>query len=243
MPHEPTTAPAETQDHRLTLEDLGITTDDIARAMGYAGGADQTHFGSDLEALLVEAPQHASIRAGFRVLPAGSFRIEREYFWVDDRRFDAGRIIAAPLKGAETLALFVTTAGPGMTAWTQALMAEPDMLRAYFVDAIGSEIADRAADWIEARVAEWASEHGQRTSNRYSPGYCDWNVYEQHKLFSFLPDGFCDIHLTESALMQPEKSVSGIIGIGGRVKRVDYACNICEMEHCFRRRLRPDPVQ
>lgn len=242
MADEPAYASAQTQDYALTLDDLGLTPDDLARAMGYAHGAGQTHFGTDLEAVLAEAPQHAAIRAGFSVLPASSFRIERECFWVDACRFDAGRIITAPLKGAEILAVFVTTAGAGMTTWTQTLMAERDMLRAYFVDALGSEIADKTADWIEAEIVAWADEHGLRTSNRYSPGYCDWNVSEQHRLFSLLPPDFCGIRLTESALMQPEKSVSGIIGIGGRVKRVDYACNICEMEHCFRRRVRPDAV-
>ncbi|MCK7538940.1 MAG: hypothetical protein MZV63_52410 [Marinilabiliales bacterium] len=46
-------------------------------------------------------------------------------------------------------------------------------------------------------------------TNRFSPGYCGWDVAEQHKLFSFFKDNFCGITLTESALMNPVKSVSG----------------------------------
>jgi hypothetical protein len=53
-------------------------------------------------------------------------------------------------------------------------------------------------------------------------------VSDQHDLFSLLPEDFCGIRLTESAMMVPVKSVSGIIGIGPGVERVDYQCKNCQ---------------
>jgi hypothetical protein len=44
-------------------------------------------------------------------------------------------------------------------------------------------------------------------------------VAEQHKLFSLLPPGICGITLSDSALMHPIKSVSGITGIGKHCKQ------------------------
>lgn len=65
---------------------------------------------------------------------------------------------------------------------------------------------------------------GMVTTNRFNPGYCGWDVTEQHKLFSLMADNYCGIRLTESALMDPVKSGSGFIGIGKSVKRVPYTC-------------------
>jgi hypothetical protein len=227
------------QTYRFTVDfaDLGLTTDDIARGMGYTDGVQSTYFGDDLDALMAEAADHACIEGGFRVFSPESVFFEREGFRVEEHYFETGRIIADPLRSAATLAFFVVTAGAGFSAWSSKLMRERDHVQAYFVDALGSEAVEKAADWVEARIIDWSAERGRGTTNRYSPGYCGWSVAEQHNLFSLLPPDFCGVKLTESALMQPEKSVSGIVGIGGSVERLDYGCKICTLEHCFRRRL------
>jgi cobalamin-dependent methionine synthase I len=79
---------------------------------------------------------------------------------------------------------------------------------------------------------------GMGTTNRYSPGYCDWDITEQKKLFGLLPAVFCGISLTESMLMKPIKSISGIIGIGKEVSFKRYSCNYCKDNHCLYRNKR-----
>ncbi len=93
-------------------------------------------------------------------------------------------------------------------------------------------------DWLQNKIEERAIQDGLNTTNKFSPGYCGWNVIEQHKLFNLLPENFCGITLSESALMRPIKSVSGIIGLGKYVKKMDYQCQICEQENCFYRKKR-----
>jgi hypothetical protein len=60
-------------------------------------------------------------------------------------------------------------------------------------------------------------------------------VADQHKLFSFFPENCCGVSLTESALMHPIKSVSGIIGLGKEVRYREYTCNLCGLAECFYR--------
>jgi len=72
-----------------------------------------------------------------------------------------------------------------------------------------------------------------KMSNRYSPGYCNWNVAEQHKLFKLLPKDFCGVSLTESVLMQPIKSISGFIGVGEKIKYHHYKCKFCTQKQCI----------
>jgi hypothetical protein len=107
---------------------------------------------------------------------------------------------------------------------------------------MGSEVVERTADWLEKRLIEQIVPLGWSSTNRYSPGYCDWHVAEQHSLFSLLPEGFCGITLTPSALMVPIKSISGIIGLGPDVQRGEYQCSICELKDCFRRSEDPEPA-
>ena len=75
-------------------------------------------------------------------------------------------------------------------------------------------------------------------SDRYSPGYCEWSVAEQQKLFSLLPENFCGISLSDSSLMTPIKSVSGIIGIGKDLKQKGYQCNWCNDQNCIYGRIK-----
>jgi hypothetical protein len=79
---------------------------------------------------------------------------------------------------------------------------------------------------------------GKKITNRYSPGYCGWDVTEQHKLFQLMPENYCGIKLTPSALMDPVKSISGIIGIGENVKNNPYTCRLCNQNDCVYRGIR-----
>lgn len=227
-----------TEKFTIPFGELALDTDDIARCMGYVDGMAGMPFAEQLNGLLAEVGDHVCLEGGFRIFTPDLVRIERDKLFVENIEFDTGRIIAGPLRGAESLAFFVATAGPGLTRWADALMEEGEHVLAYFVDALGSETVEKAADWLEAKIDAWAAAQEEPTTNRYSPGYCDWHVSEQHKFFSLLPEDFCGITLTESALMQPTKSVSGVIGIGGKAKKRAYACSICSMEQCFRRKTK-----
>jgi len=74
-------------------------------------------------------------------------------------------------------------------------------------------------------------------SNRFSPGYCTWDVSEQHKLFQLLPKEFCGVSLSDSALMQPIKSISGFIGIGKNITYNHYKCKFCTQKNCTYKKI------
>jgi hypothetical protein len=115
-------------------------------------------------------------------------------------------------------------------------MKDGDLLTGYIYDVAGSVIVDAAADFMQNELELSVNLSGKKITNRYSPGYCGWYVAEQHKLFQLVPDNYCGIRLTESALMDPVKSISGIIGIGANVKMNPYTCGLCEMKNCVYRK-------
>ncbi|MEE3446448.1 MAG: vitamin B12 dependent-methionine synthase activation domain-containing protein, partial [Prevotella sp.] len=70
------------------------------------------------------------------------------------------------------------------------------------------------------------------------PGYCGWHVSQQQLLFPLFNGQTCGVTLTDSSLMLPIKSVSGIIGVGEKVRRLDYTCGLCNFEKCYKRKLK-----
>ena len=146
-----------------------------------------------------------------------------------------GPIIAEGYAGAESFALFVATAGAEFDRWIHSETVCGDIVRQFVADAIGSEIAEWAAREAAESLRQAALREGLRISNSYSPGYCGWNVAEQHRLFALLPERPCGIELGRSALMKPEKSVSGIIALGREVEKRPYGCAICNRRNCYKR--------
>ena len=144
-------------------------------------------------------------------------------------------VIFSQIKKAGGAALFICTAGAEIGLRSRASMKEGDLLRGYVYDVIGSEVVENAADRMQEELRLEVAADGLKITNRFSPGYCGWDVAEQHKLFSFFPENYCGITLTESALMNPVKSVSGLIGIGREVRYAPYQCHLCEDKNCIYR--------
>jgi hypothetical protein len=232
MPEFPT---PETFSFSPSFQELAIDRTIVERDLGYRKGPPPEIVRQLIDEILPEVPLRLAIQCGFRILPPDLFSLTESGIECGDVHISTGPIIASQLKKSTTAALFVSTAGPLLEQWSHQLMAEADMMKGYLVDAIGSEVADRASEWLEKRIAERVTPRGWTITNRYCPGYCDWPVTDQQKLFSFFPPDFCGISLTPSSLMIPIKSLSGIIGLGPNVKRGAFQCSICELKDCFRR--------
>lgn len=155
----------------------------------------------------------------------------------DEVHLDAGAQIDAYLKGAEYLALFTCTAGAIFTDLSSRYNQAGDYLEAYIADAIGSITVEKAMDIIQDQLETEMKAEGLSITNRYSPGYCNWPVSGQRELFDVMGEIPVKVSLTESCLMLPIKSVSGVIGIGRNIKKRAYACQICKNKDCIYRKI------
>jgi hypothetical protein len=62
----------------------------------------------------------------------------------------------------------------------------------------------------------------------YSPGYCGWHISGQRALFRHLEPERIGITLNTSFLMQPLKSVSGVLVVGDpRIHEFDNDFDFC----------------
>lgn len=156
---------------------------------------------------------------------------------VDGICFKVGAQVCGYLKGADEAALFLCTAGALFSDEAHALNGAGDFMEAYIIDAIGSLSVERAMDRIHKALEGEQAERGLKITNRYSPGYCNWPLKDQKPLFAFVGENPTGIELSESCLMHPIKSVSGMIGIGQKARRRAYGCVVCNNKTCIYRRL------
>ncbi len=215
----------------------------INSLLGYPEGDLPEPLPGMIRTILEQAPGHTDIQGGYLITDQIEIT-DRHHLIIDGLEFVPTRAVAHQVRDAEKIALFMITAGEGITSWSQQELTQGDPMAGYIIDLIGSEIVVAALDRIQEDLAGKMDLEGFHITNRYSPGDCGWPVTDQHKLFSLFPENFCGISLSESSLMSPIKSVSGIIGIGEHVKKTAYACDLCEMETCvyrYRKQVRSAP--
>ena len=135
---------------------------------------------------------------------------------------------------AERLALFVATVGEPVAVRIRERFAERHPAAAAMLDAVASAAADGLAERLAERFAGAAGADGRALA--YSPGYCGWHVSGQGRLFARLRPEEIGVTLNASFLMQPLKSVSGVLVRGpGHIHRFapDYPfCADCAGRPC-----------
>ena len=207
----------------LSFEELGITPADVYEQMGYHDAQPDKATQQETAMILKEVSQW--LRPRF------------SYFVVNKQPdFEMGNIILRQLRGSEAFALFICTSGLEFEAYQHRLKEQGDMVRVFIADALGSVIAEKCADQMEKALQESIGKLGWKHTNRFSPGYCGWHVSQQQLLFPLFQGHTCGVKLTDSSLMIPIKSVSGIIGLGKKVRKLEYTCGLCDFKQCYKRK-------
>lgn len=227
---------------QIDLNRIDIPLEEIYSSMGTKGSEPDSKTIDTVDFLLGEAAQFLRPQFKYELLD-GSLSSDLLQLTLNGPQgpviFDCGRIIGRQLRGAQRFAVFVATAGPGYFQWLNAVNRRSDMFQAYVMDVVGSQVVESVADYMEQVLQAQIDQDAFHRTNRFSPGYCGWQVSEQPKLFSlFNEPNPCGIQLNESCIMLPEKSVSGVIGVGPDVRYLPYTCGLCDQKQCYKRKSR-----
>ncbi len=138
----------------------------------------------------------------------------------------ASPILRRNLDGANKVFPYILTIGPELE---RAAAEQGDLLKQYYLEEIANYALEQAADWLARHLEE---QYGVGGLSSMSPGSLeDWPITEQAKLFSIFgdTDKLIGVRLTESMLMIPRKSISGIFFPS---EEGFVACQLCERERC-----------
>jgi hypothetical protein len=143
------------------------------------------------------------------------------------------------------LAIFVITLGKEISTEISDRFNKGDLATASILDSAASEAAEMAADFVESRYRSHLEKAGRLSQSagimRFSPGYCGWHMGAQTKLFHFLKPHRIGITLNDSLLMQPLKSISGVIVSGPKkIFIFDDSFSFCDecVTHSCRDRIK-----
>jgi hypothetical protein len=144
---------------------------------------------------------------------------------------------------ADALALFAATLGSALIAKSSELFTKGGAALGFMLDSVNSSGAERLGGLMGQRFIEQLPLELRRSKalklQYYSPGNCNWDISSQEKLFRVLHPEEIGITLNARNVMQPFKSISGILVAGDiAIHRVapDFPfCNHCKTHKCLKR--------
>ena len=148
---------------------------------------------------------------------------------IEGIRFQS-RVLRVNLDTTEAAYPFLATCGMALQDWGD---TQPDMIRAYWAETIKEE-ALRAS--LAALFQEVDRREGPGHFSTMSPGSLEnWPISQQAPLFALLGEDTrqVGVTLTDSMLMIPTKSVSGVIF---PTDASFESCMLCQRENCPNRR-------
>jgi len=225
----------KTMRFHFRFSELGISKADVINLLSESNGLLPGLFLDYIDEIIGLADEGCRISGYVRIYSKIELDSESSILTIEDKEFQVSKIIAGQIKESTQIAVFVCTAGSFLEDYARQQMRTGNYPEAFIADHLGSFVVETAMNNIQEQLRVGLLNENLRITNRFSPGYCGWNVSGQHNLFKLIPEGECGIHLTSSALMQPIKSISGIIGIGERVKQKEYFCHLCNMQGCIYR--------
>jgi len=188
---------------------------------------------TDLLRLIDEARQVARPKAGFKLVfieEKGDDTIRAEGIEFKSR------VLRVNLGKLERFFAYVCTSGVELQAWADSYTS--DLLNGYYADAINQAVLQSAFGGF---VAHLAASYELANPSAMNPGSLgDWPISQQRPLFDLLGDveGLIGVHLKESFLMVPTKSVSGVLF---PTEETFASCQMCPRERCPNRRAPYDP--
>jgi hypothetical protein len=144
--------------------------------------------------------------------------------------------LAKTLKNAEEIVCFVGTIGTGAENEINRLLAKQKLAEAYILDAMASVAVENMIDRFQNLMENRFSGEDRTVTLRFSPGYCDWPVTQQKKLFKIFNPKQLNVELLDSCLMKPRKSISGVFGITPQESESYNPCRDCPTRRCESRR-------
>ena len=142
------------------------------------------------------------------------------------------KVLRKNLDKAERIFPFVITIG---SKFSEGLDARADLLEKYYLDTIGNVALTQVRNQLQHHLR---TTHGIEKAAFMAPGSLpDWPIEEQKPLFQLLGDvpASIGVTLTESLLMLPAKSVSGIYF---PTETSFFSCQLCPRERCDSRKAR-----
>lgn len=147
-----------------------------------------------------------------------------------------GKSIIKHLDGCEKVICMAVTVGAEIEREINKKFERGEYLASVLLDAAATAAVEQAADAMEKHFASKFSKDGYKMRWRFSPGYGDWNLTEQEKLFTISGAEQIGISLSSAMMLEPRKSITAIIGLysirNEELGIRNKGCTTCDKSDC-----------
>jgi len=148
--------------------------------------------------------------------------------------------LSKSLKYCNELISCLVSLGPDVDTQIDNFTKRNRMSEAYILDLMSSITVENMIETFQKKFQNRLLKEGKDVSLRFSPGYCDWSLKEQKKLFRLFGNNQNIVTLSDTLLMTPRKSISGVFGLYSKsrfTKEKYNPCLECNKKSCIARRL------
>ena len=138
---------------------------------------------------------------------------------------------------AYAVVLAAVSAGKNCEGRARQLWKEEKPDEYFFMEMYGSAVVEHLIANAAGRICGWADQNTMAVLPRYSPGYPEWDILEQHKLFEVirkdtkqkLPE---EIHVMHTGMLNPKKTLLAVFGITKNLGKAQGHANLIPCENC-----------
>ncbi|HIZ33391.1 MAG TPA: hypothetical protein H9814_07640 [Candidatus Bacteroides merdigallinarum] len=207
---------------------VAITGEDVLACMPYMSNVVDNNVISDVVNAANKVLDYIAVS-----VVSDAIEFDEEGLCIEGVYIGCGHRIVSMLKGSRKMAVVVCSLGQPIIDLCGKFKSEGDLLKAYLCDAIANIAIGKLEDAVKEKLyLEEAAPYTWKSSTDFSPGDCAWNLEEQGKLLSLLPESSCPVQLTASYLMKPLKSISFMMGFGPDLRCVRNKCLCCNLKQC-----------
>jgi hypothetical protein len=185
-----------------------------------------------LQDLCAEAAALARPKAAYR--PALVAQCSNDEILIDDVALSS-RVLAANLEHVHRVFLYLATCGTELDAWAHKM---DDIVHQFWAEEIKVQALRAAVRALNARIK--ADYHPGKTTTMNPGSLADWPLSQQRPFFRLMAEAARELGITlsDSCLMTPNKSVSGV---RFPTESGFESCQLCPMPDCPGRRAPHDP--
>ncbi len=182
------------------------------------------------------------------IRPAAKLEWSNHVFRINDIEFASKRLYEYLSNAeADSAMLVAVSAGKACEAKALELWQEEKPDEYFFMEMYGSAVVENLITTTGARLCAWADERKVAVLPHYSPGYPEWDIAQQNKLFNIIREKNTkenfpgELFVMDSGMLNPKKSLLAVFGITSRLDKVNdlrrlIPCENCSLESCSYRR-------
>ncbi len=236
--------------------DINVKESEFKRLLGYPND----HIVNDRVKELMDSTRQWYSKNGapwIYVRQMDSFQLlKNDRFLIDGMEFTSKRISSQMSEAlGDSMVAVAVSAGKNCEVRAHQLWKEEKPDEYFFMEVYGSAMVEHLIANAAGKICGWADEHSMAALPRYSPGYPEWKISEQQKLYDIIAEkkkfDFPEpLHVMHSGMLDPKKSLLTIFGLTRHLDKVQRTANLipcenCSLANCRYRRgsYRQSPVQ